>query len=177
MKIPSAIKIFTAALVCVSFSLSAQKTPQKAQIVYNDVFTINMGNATSTTRKDMLHTIDILKHLDENSIIYFTKDAVVMRKKADEQWEEMPTETKNNKRSVTVPYLTAKKSQGKTIRNFTNRINEILATGDQNLLLVIPISQSPHLKLKNPAKGKMFFDPDTKSLCIFTGTEWWFWEI
>ncbi|MDO4763580.1 MAG: hypothetical protein Q4A00_04280 [Flavobacteriaceae bacterium] len=65
--------------------------------------------------------------------------------------------------------------QAKVSIGTPTNIDGILVLEDSDKAMQLPMVESPHLNIINPAPGMIAYDTRAKLVCIFNGTEWSFW--
>lgn len=111
------------------------------------------------------------------TIIYDTADHKVKVKLAN-SWKDLTVDTSGatdtSLQDPLTDQLSARVCIGKNPQMDTTP--GILVLTDNNMALVLPKVESPHLTIKNPAAGMMVYDTIAKQLAVFNGSKWSFWK-
>lgn len=96
------------------------------------------------------------------------------RSGSNPSWEDLSINSGN----VDLTIQSGLQEIGKTtvIGAKTSVAEGVLVLEANDKAMILPKVTSPHLNINQPAAGTMVFDPESKMLCLFNGTEWSFWK-
>lgn len=88
-------------------------------------------------------------------------------------WVDLSDKTGTNPSLIAGNDIT---DRGVIIGSPTSTANGVLVLESADKALILPKITNPVANVKSPAAGMMCYDPTTKLICFYNGSEWFFWK-
>lgn len=88
-------------------------------------------------------------------------------------WTDLSDKTGNNPALIAGNDIT---TSGVIIGASSSTASGVLVLESADKALILPKVTDPVTNVKSPTAGMICYDPTTKMICVYNGTEWFFWQ-
>lgn len=88
-------------------------------------------------------------------------------------WTDLSDKTGNNPALIAGNDIT---TNGVIIGAPSSTASGVLVLESADKALILPKVTDPVTNVKSPTAGMICYDPTTKMICVYNGTEWFFWQ-
>ncbi|WP_082140505.1 hypothetical protein [Chryseobacterium sp. FH2] len=88
-------------------------------------------------------------------------------------WTDLSDKTGNSPTLIAGNDIT---TSGVIIGASSSTASGVLVLESADKALILPKITDPVTNVKSPAAGMICYDPTTKLICVYNGTEWFFWK-
>jgi hypothetical protein len=161
--------ILTLGLIVGGMSINAQVAIGKATVDGDGL----LDFASGTTNGIILPIVETLPATPANGTILMDRNDLKIKMRENGSWVELSTT--GNLTSVTFNPA-AEAGEGAIIGSETSSADGVLVLESTNKALILPKVANPQLNVRSPHAGMMCYDTISKSIAVFDGARWHFWQ-
>lgn len=164
--------ILSAILLTSNLCLNAQISIGKETV--DGVSTLlDFGDAPSNTRGIILPAVTNLPQSPANGNFVFDTSDSEVKVYQDGAWVSL---TENGSSTGIISNASKDTGDGVIIGSDTSSAEGIMVLESMDMAMILPKVSEPHLNVKSPYPGMMCYDTTSKSLAVFDGNHWYYWN-
>lgn len=157
-------------LIFLPTALSAQVAIGKEQVDGSGILDFTTGTTNGIILPQVLDS-ETMTSTEPGTLVF---DLTTSRVKYfNGAWVDLSDKTGINPTLIAGNDIT---DRGVIIGANTSTANGVLVLESADKALILPKITDPVTNVKSPAAGMMCYDPTTKLICVYNGTEWFFWK-
>jgi len=167
--------IFSSVLIVSNLPLNAQVSIGKESINGNSTL-LDFDDSVSNTKGIILPAVTSANDVKptDGDFIFDTEDNTV-KVYEDGKWVSL-----SEKENADIPSITLDSSPdiggGVIIGADSSTAEGVLVLESPDKAMILPKVSDPHLNVRSPYPGMMCYDITSKSLAVFDGSKWYYWN-
>lgn len=163
-------KLISGVLLLFGLVLSGQVAMEKASVEGDGL----LDFAPNTKKGIILPSVTSTPGVVEGTLVFDANDKKV--KYYNGSWVELTREVGESRLQSNTVSEKVTSGQGVIIGAETSSAPGVLVLESSSKALILPKVVEPHLNVVNPAPGMICYDTVNKTLSVFNGSVWEFWE-